>query len=103
MIHLKAARIVDVDSGEYVEPGSLLIEDDRIVEVSPRSMPSDAEEVDLGDLVLLPGLMDMEVNLLLGGPNHPGLLAAVQDDPALLTLRAVANARRTLRSGFTTV
>jgi imidazolonepropionase-like amidohydrolase len=47
--------------------------------------------------------MDMEVNLLLGGPDHASPLNAVQDDPALRTLRAVANARRTLRAGFTTV
>ncbi|HEX6584389.1 MAG TPA: amidohydrolase family protein [Thermoleophilaceae bacterium] len=56
-----------------------------------------------GDLTLLPGLMDMEVNLLLGGPDHASPLNAVQDDPALRTLRAVANARRTLPAGFTTV
>ena len=31
------------------------------------------------------------------------LLNAVQDDPAVRVLRAVANARRTLRAGFTTV
>src|SRR4051812_27452992 len=46
--------------------------------------------------------MDMEVNLLMGGPDH-GAFVAVQDDPAVKTLRGVANARRTLRSGFTTV
>jgi imidazolonepropionase-like amidohydrolase len=47
--------------------------------------------------------MDMEVNLLLGGPDHRSPLNAVQDDPAVRTLRAVANARRTLQAGFTTV
>ena len=67
------------------------------------SVPDDATVVDLGDLTLLPGLMDMEVNLLLGGPDHRSPLTAVQDDPAVRTLRAVANARRTLRAGFTTV
>jgi imidazolonepropionase-like amidohydrolase len=70
--------------------------------VGPSSVPDDAVSVDLGGLTLLPGLMDMEVNLLLGGPNH-GALAAVQDDPALRTLRGTVNARRTLRAGFTTV
>src|SRR5262249_24595937 len=40
---------------------------------------------------------------LLGGPDYESPLNAVQDDPALRTLRAVANARRPLRSGFTTV
>ena len=101
-IHLRSARMLDVDKGELIEPGDLLIDGDRIVELAPTSVPDDAQVVDVGDLTLLPGLMDMEVNLLMGGPDH-GLLASVQDDPAVKTLRAVANARRTLRSGFTTV
>ena len=95
--------MLDVDKGELIEPGDLLIEGDRIAAVAPTTVRSDAEVVDLGDLTLLPGLMDMEVNLLLGGPNHESPLNPVQDDPAVRTLRAVANARRTLRSGFTTV
>jgi imidazolonepropionase-like amidohydrolase len=102
-IHLVSARMLDVDKGELIEPGDLLIEGERIAAVAPTSVPSDAEVIDLGDLTLLPGLMDMEVNLLLGGPNHESPLNPVQDDPAVRTLRAVANARRTLRSGFTTV
>src|SRR3954454_18588328 len=102
-IHLISARMLDVDKGELIEPGDLLIEGERIVEVAPSSVPSDADVIDLGDLTLLPGLMDMEVNLLMGGPNHESPLVAVQDDPAVKTLRGVANARRTLRSGFTTV
>jgi imidazolonepropionase-like amidohydrolase len=92
-----------VDKGELLEPGELLVDGERIVEVMPTSVPSEAVVVDLGDLTVLPGLMDMEVNLLLGGPNHASPLNPVQDDPALRTLRAVANARRTLRAGFTTV
>ena len=95
--------MLDVDKGELIEPGDLLIEGDRIAAVAPTTVRSDAEVIDLGDLTLLPGLMDMEVNLLLGGPNHESPLNPVQDDPAVRTLRAVANARRTLRSGFTTV
>jgi imidazolonepropionase-like amidohydrolase len=102
-VHLRSARMLDVDKGELVEPGELLIEDDRIVEVAPSVVPADAVVIDLGDLTLLPGLMDMEVNLLLGGPDHRSPLNAVQDDPAVRTLRAVANARRTLGAGFTTV
>lgn len=102
-IHLRSARMLDVDKGELVEPGDLLIDGERIVEVAPTTVPSDAIVVDLGDLTLLPGLMDMEVNLLLGGPDHRSPLNPVQDDPAVRTLRAVANARRTLQAGFTTV
>src|SRR5437763_10573477 len=102
-VHLVSARLLDMDKGELLEPGELLIDGDRIVDVAPTSVPEGAVVLDLGDLTLLPGLMDMEVNLLLGGPDHASPLNPVQDDPAVRTLRAVANARRTLRAGFTTV
>src|SRR5688500_2079808 len=102
-ILLRAARLLDVDAGSYIEPGSVLVEGGRIVDVGPSSVPDGATVLDLGDLTLLPGLMDMEVNLLMGGPDHASPLVAVQDDPVVKTLRGVANARRTLRSGFTTV
>ncbi|MGW5384386.1 metal-dependent hydrolase family protein [Nocardia sp. NPDC003963] len=105
MLTLRAAGLLDVDSGEIVRPGILRIEGDRIVGVGDDGGvgESDGEVVDLGDLVLLPGLMDMEVNLLMGGRGETGLTSSVQDDPPLRMLRAVGNARRTLRAGFTTV
>ncbi|WP_040872102.1 metal-dependent hydrolase family protein [Nocardia exalbida] len=97
---LKAAGLLDLDTGAIVRPGILRIEDDRIAGVGGAVT---GEVVDLGDLVLLPGLMDMEVNLLMGGRGETGLASSVKDDPALRVLRAVGNARRTLRAGFTTV
>lgn len=102
-IVVRAARLLDVDAGAYVAPAEVLVEDERIVAVGPSSVPDDVDVVDLGELTLLPGLMDMEVNLLMGGPGHRSPLVPVQDDPAVKTLRGVANARRTLRAGFTTV
>src|SRR3954470_11805458 len=101
-IHLLSARMLDVDKGELV-PGNLLIEGDRIVEVAPAAVPDGTRVIDLGDVTLLPGLMDMEVNLLMGGPDHRDPLVPLQEDPAVKTLRGVANARRTLQAGFTTV
>jgi imidazolonepropionase-like amidohydrolase len=102
-VHLVSARMLDVVAGRLIEPGDLLVEGDRITGVSPMSIPHDAVEIDLGDVTMLPGLMDMEVNLFMGGPNHANPMIPVQEDPSLRTLRAVANARRTLRAGFTTV
>ncbi|MGW1625483.1 amidohydrolase family protein [Streptomyces sp. NPDC002172] len=102
-VRLRAARMLDIDKGELVEAGDLLIEGEHITAVAPATVAPDTVELDLGDVTLLPGLMDMEVNLLLGGPDHRSPLNPVQDDPAVRTLRAVANARRTLRAGFTTV
>ena len=68
MLTLKAAGLVDIDAGEIVRPGILRVEDDRIAGVGG-SAGSDGEVIDLGDLILLPGLMDMEVNLLMGVPT----------------------------------
>ena len=102
-LRLRSARLLDVVSGELVEPGDVLVVGEHIAARNPSTVPDGARTIDLGDLTLLPGLMDMEVNLLLGGPDHRSPLNAVQDDPALRTLRAVVNARRTLHAGFTTV
>ena len=100
MLTLRAAGLLDLDAGEVVRPGLLRVDGDRIAGVGG---PPAGEILDLGDLVLLPGLMDMEVNLLMGGRGETVAYSPVQDDPPLRMLRAVGNARRTLRAGFTTV
>ena len=38
-VHLVSARMVDIESGQLVQPGDLLVEGDRIVGVSPPSSP----------------------------------------------------------------
>ncbi|MGA2827431.1 MAG: amidohydrolase family protein [Streptosporangiaceae bacterium] len=100
MLTLKAAGLLDLDAGEIVRPGTLRIGGDRIAGVGG---PAAGEILDLGELILLPGLMDMEVNLLMGGRGETAAYSPVQDDPPLRMMRAVGNARRTLRAGFTTV
>ncbi|MBF6170124.1 metal-dependent hydrolase family protein [Nocardia blacklockiae] len=106
-ILLRADRWVDVDTGEVHKPASILVRDNLIAAVDPAEAPADAQVLDLGDVTLLPGLMDMEINLLIGGPDTPSGLPnamhGVQDDPVYRTLRATVNARTTLHAGFTTV
>lgn len=98
MLTIRAARVLHVETGEISEPGLVTVDGDRIT-----GGGGEAEILDLGDVTLLPGLMDMEVNLLMGGRGETAMLSPVQDDPPLRMLRAVGNARRTLRAGFTTV
>ncbi len=98
---LRSARLLDVDEGRLITPANVLIEGELITGVAVPNPPKDAEVVDLGNVTLLPGLMDMEINLLMGGSAGP--MASVTDDPALKTLRGVVNARTTLLAGFTTV
>jgi imidazolonepropionase-like amidohydrolase len=104
---LRADRWVDVDAGEIRSHGVVTVEGNRIVGVDAADAPDDARTIDLGDVTLLPGLMDMELNFVIGGPETPtGLpmpMHGVQDDPPYRTLRGLINARKTLQAGFTTV
>jgi imidazolonepropionase-like amidohydrolase len=101
---LRPRGVLDVDTGDVVDGASVVVEGDRITAVdTDRSVASGADEVvELPDLTLVPGLMDMEVDLVLGGPGA-GLHDPIVSDPVKMTLRATVNARRTLRAGFTTV
>ena len=58
--------------------------------------------IELGDVTLLPGLMDMELNFVMGGAGSTHM-SAVQDDPVMKVLRAIPACRKTLLAGFTTV
>ncbi|WP_063128593.1 metal-dependent hydrolase family protein [Nocardia fusca] len=104
---LRAARWVDVEAGVVRAPAVIVVRGGLIESVDPSETPADATVLDLGDCTLLPGLMDMELNLLIGGPDNPtGLpnpMHGVQDDPVYRTLRGTVNARATLMAGFTTV
>src|SRR4051812_37357723 len=102
IVVLRADRWVDIDAGEVRSPAVIVVDDDRIAAVGPAELPSDATEIDLGDVTLLPGLMDMEVNMLLGGPAGGNPRSDVQDDPAVRTLRGTLNCRTTLLAGVTT-
>jgi imidazolonepropionase-like amidohydrolase len=68
-IVLRAARLLDIESGKMLKPGEVLVTGERIVEAGAAvTHPPAAEIVDLGDRTLLPGLIDVHVHLFL----HPG-------------------------------
>jgi imidazolonepropionase-like amidohydrolase len=107
VVVLRAARYIDTAAGELRSPAVIVVEGNTISAVNPEEVPAGATEIDLGDVTLLPGLMDMELNLLIGGPETPtGLplpMHGVTDDPVYRSLRGVYNAKTTLLAGFTTV
>jgi imidazolonepropionase-like amidohydrolase len=99
-IVLHAARLLDVKSGRIVEPGEVLVQGERIIEVgSSVKRPAGAEAIDLGDRTLMPGLIDAHVHLFL----HPGAedLQTVQESVPQRTIMAVLAARDDLMAGFT--
>jgi imidazolonepropionase-like amidohydrolase len=64
--------------------------------------PEGTPVADLAGCTLLPGLIDCHVHLVLSGARGPVETLGAEGDAAAL-LRAVANARRALRAGVTTV
>lgn len=102
-IVLRAERWVDIGAMEVRSPAVVVVDGTRIASVNPDAVPSPATEIDLGDLTLMPGLMDMELNLVIGGPFSGNPRPDVEESPSFKTLRGVVNGRTTLMSGFTTV
>ncbi|SVA57749.1 uncharacterized protein METZ01_LOCUS110603, partial [marine metagenome] len=58
-IIITADRMLDVVDGKMISPAVIVVEGDTIIAVNPRSVPGGGEQIDLGDMTLLPGLIDV--------------------------------------------
>ena len=99
-IVLHAARLLQVDTGNVLQPGEILVEGERIKAVGTTvEHPQGATVIDLGDTTLLPGLIDAHVHLFL----HPGAedLQTVEESVPWRTILAEQAAKADLMGGFT--
>src|SRR5580698_7160440 len=99
-IVLHAARLLQVDTGNVLRPGEILVEGERIKAVGTAvEHPQGATIIDLGDTTLLPGLIDAHVHLFL----HPGAedLQTVVESVPWRTILAEQAAKADLMAGFT--
>jgi imidazolonepropionase-like amidohydrolase len=99
-IVLRAARLLQVDTGNVLQPGEILVEGERIKAVGTAvEHPQGATVIDLGDTTLLPGLIDAHVHLFL----HPGAedLQTVVESVPWRTILAEQAAKADLMAGFT--
>ena len=111
LIAVRAGRLLDVESGRFVEDAVVLIKNGRVTDVGSRlAVPQGAQVIDLGRAAtLLPGLIDTHTHLLLN------LDGAVSDEASdmFLTVSRMSTAKRALlgaamgremlEAGFTTV
>jgi imidazolonepropionase-like amidohydrolase len=100
---VSADRMLDVTAGRYVERPQIIIVDGRISAVGMQgdAIADGARRVDLPGITLLPGLIDMHVHLT-NDPRYGGYRGLEFTD-AFWTVVGVANAKKTLEAGFTTV
>ncbi len=82
---LTARWLLDVERGVAIENGVVIVQGERIAALGRKGeIAPQGEETNLGDATLMPGMIDAHVHLTLGGSGQ-------------------ANARATLKAGFTTV
>jgi imidazolonepropionase-like amidohydrolase len=101
LVVIRADRMLDVRTGDIVSPALVVVRGATIARVGGTA-PSGAREIDLGDMTLLPGLMDVHTHLA-GSLGGDWLTRPVTETIADAALRAAYNARTTLYAGFTTV
>jgi imidazolonepropionase-like amidohydrolase len=100
---VRAARLLDVATGKYVDNPQVVIIDGRITAVGKAgdATPLGAVVTDLPGATLLPGLIDMHTHISavaeIGGYN------SLQYSDAFWSVVQAANAKKTLEAGFTTI
>ncbi len=99
---LRAARLLDVSSGEMHRDAVIVVRDGRIAAVNPASVPDVAHDMDLGEVTLLPGFIDAHTHLA-GQIGATSFTDAVTRTEAYGAFNAVKHGGATLRAGFTTV
>ena len=90
---VRAARMIDPKSGNTVQNVVVVVRGGRIVSVGANAaIPTGAKVIDLGNLTLMPGLIDAHTHLL---QNYRGELGG--DDPNMvLTVTTMSTAKRAL-------
>ena len=102
---ITGVNVVNLDGGPSLRDAVVIVTDDRITAVGPRgkvAIPPGAEELKLTGKWLVPGLMNMHVHFGLVLPGKMMEEAAHENDGGL-ALRMLANARKSLFAGTTTV
>ncbi len=103
--YVTADRLADPLSGQIIATPAIIVEDGKITAMGTQAAlaaPAGATRIDLGDMTILPGLIDMHVHLTgsaTKGRGYSGLGLSEQRR----TIWGVINAEKTLMAGFTTV
>ena len=98
---IHAARMFDVRSGRMLPNALVLVRHDSIIQVGGTA-PAGAASIDLGDVTLMPGFIDMHTHITsqigAGFDLEPVRLTAADE-----VLNGVKYAKLTIDAGFTTV
>jgi imidazolonepropionase-like amidohydrolase len=104
---LRPARVFDAEDGRVHEGWSVVVTGEKITSAGPAvqvGIPPNCVTIDLPNMTLLPGLMDIHSHIFLHPYNETLWNDQVLKEPlAYRTIRAVRHVRDTLMAGFTTL
>jgi imidazolonepropionase-like amidohydrolase len=103
VVVIRAARLLDVEAGKLISPAVVVVKEERIEGVGAAAAPSGARTIELGDVTVLPGLIDAHTHLTLDLYEKDWFLHQATEGGPEMALRGARNARLTLAAGFTTV
>ena len=107
--YVTAERVANADMSGWLRDSAVRIVDGKIAAVVPiSSLPSDVNEtsevLDLGDVSLMPGLVDAHCHMHCSATTDAQKLALEErDDIQRLTMRAVSAMRKAVLAGTTTI
>lgn len=98
---VRCGTLIDGTGADPVPGASIVIEHDTIIAVNrDGSIPRGADVIDAEGLTVMPGMIDCHVHLM---SNAQGLQQQLLTPYSLSIAQALANAKLTLESGFTSV
>lgn len=105
---LRAAHVIEPRTGKRIDNAVIVVDGDRITSVTAGGAASSgvapagtATTIDLGDVTVLPGLIDVHTHLT--SESHDYYTDLFRHSPIDDAVRAHVYAKRTLEAGFTTV
>jgi imidazolonepropionase-like amidohydrolase len=101
MFALRSARLLNVDSGRYESGAAVLVSGGNVQTVG--RVPDGVRVIDLGERVLMPGLIDAHTHIFLqGNTRHQDFRDQIlREYPSHRVARAVRSLKIALQHGFT--
>jgi imidazolonepropionase-like amidohydrolase len=99
-IHIRAARMFDGRGDTLLQNVVVTVDGGKIVSIA-QNQPASPSVMDLGDVTLMPGLIDCHTHIALQAGDYDAQI--LRETPELRAIRATLSARKTLDAGITTI